>query len=58
MERQAHARLTAERATVRAWMGCAAPPGAEVLLERWRRLPALDPDHLREDLDGLLDPTP
>ena len=30
---------------------------AEVLLERWRRLPHLDPDRLREDLDELLDPT-
>jgi prevent-host-death family protein len=30
---------------------------AEVLLERWRRLPRLDPDQLREDLDGLLDPS-
>ena len=30
---------------------------AEVMLERWRRLPRLDPDRLREDLDGLLDPS-
>jgi len=30
---------------------------AEVLLERWRRLPHLDPDRLREDLDDLLDPS-
>jgi prevent-host-death family protein len=30
---------------------------AEVLLERWRRLPRLDPDRLREDLDELLDPS-
>jgi prevent-host-death family protein len=30
---------------------------AEILLERWRRLPHLDPDRLREDLDQLLDPT-
>ena len=28
---------------------------AEVLLERWRRLPHLDGDRLREDLDDLLD---
>ena len=28
---------------------------AEVLLERWRRLPRLDPDRLREDLDEVLD---
>ncbi|MFP4148561.1 MAG: type II toxin-antitoxin system Phd/YefM family antitoxin [Nitriliruptoraceae bacterium] len=30
---------------------------AEVLLERWRRLPRLDPDRLREDVDELLDPS-
>jgi prevent-host-death family protein len=30
---------------------------AEVLLERWRRLPRLDPDRLREDVDEVLDPT-
>jgi len=30
---------------------------AEVLLERWRRLPRLDPSQLREDVDGLLDPS-
>jgi prevent-host-death family protein len=30
---------------------------AEVLLERWRHLPHLDPDRLREDLDELLDPS-
>jgi len=30
---------------------------AEVLLERWRRLPRLDPEQLREDVDGLLDPS-
>jgi len=29
---------------------------AKVLLERWRRLPHVDADRLREDLDGLLDP--
>jgi prevent-host-death family protein len=29
---------------------------AEVLLERWRRLPRIAPDRLREDLDELLDP--
>ena len=29
---------------------------AEVLLERWRHLPHVDADRLREDLDGLLDP--
>ncbi|GGI02804.1 type II toxin-antitoxin system Phd/YefM family antitoxin [Egicoccus halophilus] len=30
---------------------------AEVLLERRRRLPHVDPVRLREDLDELLDPT-
>lgn len=30
---------------------------AEVLLERWRRLPDLDADQLRHDLDELLDPS-
>jgi prevent-host-death family protein len=30
---------------------------AEVLLERWRRLPRLDPDRLREDVDALVDPS-
>lgn len=30
---------------------------AEVLLERWRRLPHLDGDRLRDDLDDLLDPS-
>ena len=29
---------------------------AEVLLERWRHLPPLDPDQLKDDLDDLLDP--
>lgn len=30
---------------------------AETLLERWRRLPPVDPDRLREDLDEFLDPS-
>ncbi len=30
---------------------------AEVLLERWRRLPRLDPHRLREDVDALVDPS-
>jgi prevent-host-death family protein len=30
---------------------------AEVLLQRWRPLPHLDPDGLRQDLDDLLDPS-
>lgn len=31
------------------------PLSAEALLERWRRLPALDPAALRSDVDELLD---
>jgi prevent-host-death family protein len=36
-----------------------APPvlPAHVLLARWRRLPAIDPDALRADIDAVLDPT-
>jgi prevent-host-death family protein len=30
---------------------------AEVLLERWRRLPPVDPDALRSDTDEILDPS-
>jgi hypothetical protein len=29
---------------------------AEVLLDRWRHLPPVDAEQLREDLDDLLDP--
>jgi prevent-host-death family protein len=32
-----------------------APLRAQALLERWRRLPPVDPDALRADLDDLLD---
>ncbi len=28
---------------------------ADALLERWRRLPPLDPDAFREDIDRVLD---
>lgn len=31
-----------------------APLTADALLERWRRLPAVDPVALREDIDGFL----
>ncbi|HET9345785.1 MAG TPA: type II toxin-antitoxin system prevent-host-death family antitoxin [Candidatus Limnocylindrales bacterium] len=31
---------------------------AATLLQRWRRLPALDPDRLRADLDDVLDARP
>jgi prevent-host-death family protein len=30
-----------------------APLSADALLERWRRVPAVDPVALREDIDGL-----
>jgi prevent-host-death family protein len=29
----------------------------DVVLERWRRLPSVDPDRLRFDLDQVFDPT-
>jgi prevent-host-death family protein len=31
------------------------PAGAAQLLERWRRLPAVDPGRLRSDIDALLE---
>jgi prevent-host-death family protein len=34
-----------------------APLSAEVLLARWRRLPAVDPAALRADVDDVLDPS-
>jgi prevent-host-death family protein len=33
------------------------PITAEVLLERWRRLPPMDPNSLRHDLDQVFDPS-
>jgi len=33
----------------------AGPVAAEVLLERWRRLPRIDPVRLRADIDDTLD---
>ena len=33
------------------------PIPAAVLVERWRRLPPVDPARLREDLDDVLDGT-
>jgi prevent-host-death family protein len=33
------------------------PLSAGLLLERWRRLPVVDPVRLREDIDSVLDPT-
>jgi antitoxin (DNA-binding transcriptional repressor) of toxin-antitoxin stability system len=32
------------------------PLPASVLLQRWRRLPAVDPARLRADIDSVLDP--
>lgn len=32
-----------------------APLSADALVERWRRLPAMDLAALRDDIDGLLD---
>ena len=32
------------------------PLSAAVLLRRWRRLPILDADLLRADVDGVIDP--
>jgi len=32
------------------------PLQATLLLQRWRSLPAIDPDKLRADIDDLLDP--
>jgi prevent-host-death family protein len=33
------------------------PVPAGVLLQRWGRLPTLDPSRLRADIDAVLDPT-
>ncbi|MBA3908084.1 MAG: type II toxin-antitoxin system prevent-host-death family antitoxin [Pseudonocardiales bacterium] len=42
-------------------VACLMPVGrqrltAEVLVERFRRLPIVDPDRLRKDIDVLIDP--
>jgi prevent-host-death family protein len=34
-----------------------APLQLDALLERWRRLPVVDPDQLRADMDELIDPS-
>jgi prevent-host-death family protein len=31
------------------------PLSAEVLVERWRRLPTVDPEKLRDDVDRVID---
>jgi len=33
------------------------PLSAEELVRRWRRLPRIDPDDLRRDIDALIDPS-
>jgi len=33
------------------------PMALEVLLERWRRLPPIDPARLRRDIDVVFDPS-
>jgi hypothetical protein len=37
----------------------AAPPrlGSRDPFERWRNLPAIDPDRLRRDIDAVIDPS-
>jgi antitoxin (DNA-binding transcriptional repressor) of toxin-antitoxin stability system len=42
-------------AELRALRGPASPLSAEAVLERWRRLPDVDPVALREDVDEGLD---
>jgi len=32
------------------------PLSADALIDRWRRLPVIDPAALREDIDRVLDP--
>jgi prevent-host-death family protein len=32
------------------------PLSADALLRRWKRLPAVDPESLRADIDSLLEP--
>jgi prevent-host-death family protein len=39
-------------------LGPAQPPLSSVeLLERWKRLPPVDPEKLRADIDELIDPS-
>jgi antitoxin (DNA-binding transcriptional repressor) of toxin-antitoxin stability system len=42
-------------AELRALRGPALPLSADSLIERWRRLPEMDPVALREDVDEFLD---
>ncbi|WP_419846447.1 type II toxin-antitoxin system Phd/YefM family antitoxin [Candidatus Poriferisocius sp.] len=32
-------------------------PDPETLLDRWRHLPKVDPDKMRQDIDEIIDPT-
>jgi prevent-host-death family protein len=32
------------------------PAPVAVLLDRWRRLPRVDPERFRSDIDGIMDP--
>jgi prevent-host-death family protein len=32
------------------------PLSVDVLMERWSRLPAMDPESLRRDIDAVVDP--
>ena len=32
-------------------------PDAATLLQRWRHLPDVDPKRLRDDIDGVIDPS-
>lgn len=34
-----------------------APIGAAALVERWRKMPAVDPEQLRHDIDTVIDPS-
>jgi antitoxin (DNA-binding transcriptional repressor) of toxin-antitoxin stability system len=53
-------RITITRAGKRvAELRALSGPGlaADVLLERWRHLPPVDPDRLRRDVDELIEPS-
>lgn len=34
-----------------------APLSVDVLIERWSRLPAMNPDALRRDIDAVIEPS-
>lgn len=33
------------------------PLSSEEILRRWRNVPSVDPDSLRRDIDGIIDPS-